>query len=112
MWQLSEVQQIFLFLNHKQKQLPNMNSRGVQDSLIKKLTNFFYLICLQKLHCTFLAKHYTLIKASKQNNESLVSTQNKIKLHLCSLLQSLELKLTNYINTCDQTNSTVQLSVG
>ena len=69
-----------------------MNSRLVQDSLIKKLTilifvyfNFFFeLHYLQKLHGRFSAKYYSLDKASKQYNKSRGSTQNKIDLHFCS----------------------------
>ena len=65
-----------------------MNLRGVQKSLIKKLTvliifhfNFFKLNYLQKLHKRFSAKHYTLVKASKQYNKLLVSKQNKTNYH-------------------------------
>ena len=65
-----------------------MSSREVHDSLIKKPTIFFSfkLHCLQKLQRTLLAKHYTLVKAYKQYNKSLVSRQNKINLHFCSRL--------------------------
>ena len=60
----------------------------------------------------FSAKHYTLVKASKQFIKSLVSTQNEINLRFCLLLQSFKIKPSNYVNTCDQTNQIVQLNVG
>ena len=60
------------FLKHKQKRLTNMNSRGVRDSLIKKLTiliflyfNFFKLHYLENYTEGFLQ---SIIPLSKHLN--------------------------------------------
>ena len=101
---------VFFFLKHQQKHLTNMNSRGVQNSLITKLTiliflyfNFLKMILFTKISRKVFGKN--IIPLSKHlNNITNHWFPLRIKLinpNFCLLLQSFELQPTNYVNAYD-----------